>query len=114
VRSGDSLSRLARTWQSTVAGIRSASNLSGDLIRVGQTIVIPVRSGITKFQYTFLEKGDEGVVVRALQVALNMRPKYRTGYFGDITERRVNRLKTRHGWEPDGIAGVGVWRALGA
>jgi peptidoglycan hydrolase-like protein with peptidoglycan-binding domain len=114
VRPGDSLSRLARTWQSTVAGIRSASGLSGDLIRVGQTVVIPVRSGITKFQYTFLEKGDEGVVVRALQVALNMRPKYRTGFFGDITEQRVNRLKARHGWETDGIAGVGVWRALGA
>ena len=114
VRPGDSLSRLAKTWQSTVAGIRSASGLSGDLIRVGQTVVIPVRSGITKFQYTFLDKGDEGVAVRALQVALNMRPKYRTGFFGDITEQRVNRLKTRHGWEADGIAGVGVWRALGA
>ena len=114
VRPGDSLSRLAKTWQSTVAGIRSASGLSGDLIRVGQTIVIPVRSGITKFQYTFLDKGDEGVAVRALQVALNMRPKYRTGFFGDITEARVNRLKTRLGWEADGIAGVGVWRALGA
>jgi len=114
VRPGDSLSRLAKTWQSTVRGIKSASGLSGDLIRVGQTIVIPVRSGITKFQYTFLDKGDEGVAVRALQVALNMRPKYRTGFFGDITERRVNRLKARRGWEPDGIAGVGVWRALGA
>ena len=114
VRPGDSLSRLAKTWQSTVAGIKSASGLSTDLIRVGQTVVIPVRSGITKFQYTFLDKGDEGVVVKALQVALNMRPKYRTGFFGDITERRVNQLKIRHGWEPDGIAGVGVWRALGA
>ena len=114
VREGDTLGKLAKRWQSTVSGIRSATGLTGDLIRVGQTVVIPVRSGITKFQYTFLEKGDEGVVVRALQTALEMRPKYRTGFFGDITERRVNQLKTRHGWKADGIAGVGVWRALGA
>jgi hypothetical protein len=43
-----------------------------------------------------------------------MRPKYRTGFFGDITKRKVNKLKKRRGWKADGLAGPGVWRALGA
>jgi len=114
VRPGDTLGRLAKRWRSTVAAIRSASGPQSDVIQVGQTITIPVRSSITKFTYTALERGDTGVVVKALQTALRMRPKYRTGLFGPITEARVNRLKARRGWPQDGVAGVGVWRALGA
>jgi peptidoglycan hydrolase-like protein with peptidoglycan-binding domain len=43
-----------------------------------------------------------------------MKPKYRTGVFGDITKARVSALKRSRGWRPDGIAGPAVWRALGA
>lgn len=114
VRAGDTLGALARRWGSTVPAIQSASGLSADVIRVGQLIVVPVRSGITKFTWTTLDKGDRGVAVRALQGALRMRPAYRTGLFGPITERKVNRLKARRGWAADGVAGPGVWRALGA
>ena len=114
VRPGDSLSEIAATWRSSVAAIRSASGLDGDVIRVGQTLSVPVRSGITKFTWTTLRKGDRGVAVKALQTALRMRPKYRTGLFGDITRGRVDALKTRRGWDADGVAGPGVWRALGA
>ena len=114
VRPGDTLSGLAKRWRSTVAGIRSASGLDSDLIRAGQSITIPVRSGITKFTWTTVRKGDRGVAVKALQTALRMRPIYRTGLFGDITKGRVNALKARRGWETDGVAGPGVWRALGA
>ena len=114
VRKGDSLSRIAATWRSSVGAIKSASKLTGDTIRVGQVITVPVRSGITKFTWTTLRKGDKGVAVRALQTALRMKAKYRTGVFGIITKGRVNRLKAARGWPADGVAGPGVWRALGA
>jgi peptidoglycan hydrolase-like protein with peptidoglycan-binding domain len=114
VRAGDSLSAIAAKWGSTVAAIKSASQLRSDVIRVGQVITVPVRSGITKFTYTTLRKGSKGVAVTALQSALRMRPKYRTGVFGDITKARVSALKKSRGWRADGIAGPAVWRALGA
>ncbi len=114
VRAGDSLSAIAAKWGSTVAAIKSASKLRSDVIRVGQVITVPVRSGITKFTYTTLRKGSKGVAVTALQTALRMRPKYRTGVFGDITKRKVSALKTSRGWRANGIAGPAVWRALGA
>ena len=114
VRKGDSLSRIAATWRSSVGAIKSASRLTSDTIRVGQVVIVPVRSGITKFTWTWLDKGDQGVAVKALQTALRMKPKYRTGLFGDITKGEVNKLKAAHGWPVDGIAGPGVWRALGA
>ena len=34
-----------------------------------------------------------------------MKPKYRTGVFGDITKARVSALKKSRGWTADGIAG---------
>jgi LysM repeat protein len=114
VRKGDSLSAIAGRFRSSVAAIKSASRLSSDIIQVGQVVTVPVRSGITKFTWTTLRKGDKGVAVKALQTALRMKAKYRTGVFGDITKGRVNALKKSHGWPADGIAGPGVWRALGA
>lgn len=114
VRPGDSLSAIAKRWRSTVPAIRSASRLSSDVIRVGQVITVPCRSGITKFTWTTLRQGDRGVAVKALQTALRMKTKYRTGLFGPITKRKVNSLKASRGWTVDGVAGPGVWRALGA
>ena len=114
VRRGDSLSAIAKRWSSTVPAIKSASGLRSDLLRVGQVVTVPVRSGITKFTWTTLRKGDRGVAVKALQTALRMRPKYRTGLFADITVSRVNAVKAERGWPADGAAGPGVWRALGA
>jgi LysM repeat protein len=111
---GDSLSRIASRWRSTVDGIRSASSLKTDVLQVGQVLTVPVRSTLTKWTYTALRKGSEGAAVKALQTAMNMRPKYRTGVFGDITKGNVNRLKARHGWPTDGKVGIGVWRSLGA
>jgi peptidoglycan hydrolase-like protein with peptidoglycan-binding domain len=114
VREGDSLSAIAKRWRSTVPAIKSASGLRSDTIRVGQSITVPVRSGITKFTWTTLRKGDSGVVVKALQTALRMKKKFRTGYFGDITQRKVKKLQAARGWKATGKAGAGVWRALGA
>ena len=41
VKSGDSLSRIAARQGVTLSALRSANNLSGDLIRVGQKLIIP-------------------------------------------------------------------------
>jgi peptidoglycan hydrolase-like protein with peptidoglycan-binding domain len=114
VVAGDSLSRVATRWRSTVDAIRSASGLRTDVLQVGQRLTVPVRSSLTKYTYTKLRKGKTGPAVKALQTALNMRPKYRTGLFGDITKRNVNRFKERRGWPADGRVRKGVWRALGA
>lgn len=114
VRKGDSLSAIATRWGSTVGAIKSASRITSDTILVGQVVAVPVRSGITKFTWTTLRKGSKGVAVKALQTALRMKKKYRTGVFGDITTGRVYRLKSGRGWPRDGVAGPGVWRALGA
>jgi peptidoglycan hydrolase-like protein with peptidoglycan-binding domain len=114
VRRGDTLSGLATKWRSTVSAIVAASRLTSTTLRTGQVITIPVRSGITKFSYTTLRMGSSGVAVKALQSALEMRKKYRTGFFGPITKRKVNALKTAHHWRANGVAGRNVWRALGA
>ena len=41
VKSGDALSRIAANQGVTLSALRAANNLSGDLIRVGQKLVIP-------------------------------------------------------------------------
>ena len=114
VRAGDSLSRIAARWRSTVDAIRSASRLTSDTLRVGQVLVVPVRSGITKFTWTTLRPGAKGVAVTALQTALEMKRKNRTGFYGPITTRKVKALQQARGWRATGVAAAGVWRALGA
>ena len=42
VRSGESLALLANRYQISLAALRSANNLKGDVIKVGQTLTIPV------------------------------------------------------------------------
>ena len=45
VRGGDTLVRIAKKHGTTVKAIRSANNLSGDRINVGQKLKIPARTG---------------------------------------------------------------------
>lgn len=114
VRTGDSLTSIAARWHSTAAAITSVNKLTTDTIAVGRVLTVPVRSGLTRWTFTVLHKGSTGAAVKALQTALGMRLKHRTGMFGDITLRRVNAFKTSHGWVADGVVKRGVWRALGA
>ncbi|MGH8968775.1 MAG: peptidoglycan-binding protein [Actinomycetes bacterium] len=114
VRRGDSVSEIAARWRSTVPAIRSANRLRGDRINVGQVLIVPVRSSLTRYTYHRVRPGSRGTAVKVLQTTLHMRPKYRTGFFGPITKARVNAVKRRHHWRPDGVVGTRVWRALGA
>lgn len=41
VRSGESLALLAQRYQVSLASLRSANNLSNDVIKIGQTLNIP-------------------------------------------------------------------------
>ena len=43
VKPGDTLSHLALRFQTTIKGIQKANGLKGDLIRIGQTLIIPIR-----------------------------------------------------------------------
>ncbi|GAA5525581.1 membrane-bound lytic murein transglycosylase D [Microbulbifer aestuariivivens] len=45
ISSGDTLSTIARRYQTTVAAIREANKLRGNTIRAGQTLLIPSASG---------------------------------------------------------------------
>ncbi len=114
VRPGDTLGTIAKRWRSTVAAIRSASGLRSDVIQVGQRLSVPVRSGLTRYTWKKRSVGDRNRAVKVLQSSMGMRKKYRTGFFGPKTERKVDKLKARRGWSADGVAGPGVWRALGA
>jgi len=114
VRRGDTVSGIARYWRSTEGAIRSANHLRATApIRSGQVLAIPVRSWLTRYSHLTIRKGNHNRAVRALQTALRMPRQYRTGVFGDITVSAVNRFKARHGWVQNGVAGPGVWRALG-
>jgi len=50
--------------------------------------------------------------VRELQRRLGLPEKYRTGYFGDITDASVRSLQLQHGLKSDGIVGPKTWAAL--
>jgi hypothetical protein len=56
-----------------------------------------------------LRRGDTGPEVKALQRALRVTPD---GQFGPVTEAALNRVKARHGWPQDGIAGARVRELL--
>ena len=43
---GDTLSEIAERYNVSMSAIRSANNLSGDRVRIGQKLTIPVRAGI--------------------------------------------------------------------
>jgi peptidoglycan hydrolase-like protein with peptidoglycan-binding domain len=115
VRPGDTVSSIAHYWRSSETAVRAANHLRRTAtIRAGQVLTIPVRSWLTRYSHTTVRKGNHNRAVRALQTALRMPPRYRTGVFGDITATYVNRLRARHHWVQNGVAGPGVWRALGA
>lgn len=111
---GETLDGIAHYWRSSVSALRAANHLKSDTIHPGQVLSVPVKSWLTKFSYTSLRKGNQGAAVKALQTAMRMPTHFRTGLFGDITKGYVNKLKHNNGWEPNGVAGPGVWIKLGA
>jgi len=111
---GETLVGIAQYWRSSVTALRAANHLKTDTIHPGQVLSVPVKSWLTKFSHSTVQKGDRNTTVKALQIAMRMPTKYHTGLFGDITKGYVNTLKRRYGWAPDGVAGPGVWLKLGA
>jgi N-acetylmuramoyl-L-alanine amidase len=97
-----------------VSAIKTVNKLRSNTIRRGQVLVIPVRSSLTRYSWTTIRKGNHNKTVLALQKALRMPKKYRTGLYGSITRRYVKKFERAHHLRVDGIAGPEVWRALGA
>jgi peptidoglycan hydrolase-like protein with peptidoglycan-binding domain len=110
---GDTLADIADYWRSSVTALRAANHLRSDTIVPGQVLSVPVKSWLTKFSHRTVRKGNHNATVKALQTAMQMPSKMRTGLFGDLTKGYVNTLKRRNGWAPDGVAGPGVWQKLG-
>lgn len=67
----------------------------------------PQRAAVTS---VYLDRGDRGAEVRALQQALEISAD---GIFGPQTERSVRAFQQRNGLQVDGIAGPVTLRALG-
>ena len=55
VKKGDSLWKLANTYDTTVDAIKSANNLSSNTLQIGQTLIIPTTSKYTTYT---VKKGD--------------------------------------------------------
>ncbi|RPG87522.1 MAG: LysM peptidoglycan-binding domain-containing protein [Coraliomargarita sp. TMED73] len=68
VSKGDTLSRLARKYNTTVRAIQQTNGLQGDLIRIGQKLLIPASGGSTA-QTDLLRN------VRAINAGIPVRPK---------------------------------------
>jgi hypothetical protein len=59
-----------------------------------------------------LRRQSAGTVVYALQIALRMPDRLRTGFLGRRTAAVVSRFRTTHEMTPSGIVSPGVWDAL--
>lgn len=75
----------------------------------GQVKVSP----LAKYHNTVLKKGSRGTAVKALQGALRMPTRYRTGFFGAITDTNVRKFQRARGLRADGVVGPRTWKALG-
>jgi LysM repeat protein len=62
VKKGDALSRIAASQGVTLSELRSANNFRGDLIRVGQKLVIPNSSGSSR-SFSRLANRKQGLQV---------------------------------------------------
>ena len=114
VRAGQTLSRIAAYWRSSVSAIMTRNHKKSVNIHPGRVLIVPVRSSFTRYWHWKVWKGKDNAAVKALQTALHMPKRYHTGYFGDITKGYVNAFKNRYGWKPDGVVGRRMWIKLGA
>jgi len=69
-------------------------------------------SPLAKHYNTIVRKGSRGSAVSALQAALRMPSRYRTGYFGGITHGNVVRFQKAHRLRATGVVGRPTWKAL--
>ena len=64
VKSGDSLSKIAKSYGTTVSKIKSANNLTSDFLKIGQELLIPVEDTKVEEKETDEPAGINYVVVK--------------------------------------------------
>lgn len=75
VKSGDTLSRIAREHGITISALKTANNLSSDLINLGQSLKIPGKSGNSAPQ------ADENTVAASDDINKLLRPEENYGVY---------------------------------
>ncbi|MHB8874702.1 MAG: phage tail tip lysozyme [Myxococcaceae bacterium] len=114
VRSGDTLSRLAARYHTSVSALARTNHISNpNLIRVGQRLTVPDSfSPSATVPGQDLKRGMTGSAVRELQQGL-VRLGFMTqaqmntgpGVFGPRTESAVKAFQSRHGIQATGYYG---------
>jgi hypothetical protein len=128
VTRGETLTSIARRYGTTVSALTAANRLTGSVIRVGQRLTVPGSTSsstlpkvaapapkpLARFAGTTVRVGSRGEAVRALQTALNMPARYRTGNFQAITRQHVLAFQKAKRLPQTGVVDARTWRALGA
>lgn len=130
VQPGDTLFIIAQKFNTTVAAIVRANNITNpDLIYVGQILTIPTGTvpptpvppptpaPPPTVTCPLLRRGDRGTAVRRLQNLLASRgfnPGPIDGIFGSRTESAVRAAQSQSRLPVTGVADVRTWTALGA
>ncbi|WP_188208240.1 C40 family peptidase [Alkalibacillus aidingensis] len=115
VKSGDSLSVIAKQHNVTVDQLKNANNLASTTIFPGQKLVIPSANNEQTPQQPptkqtpnndTLQVGAENEQVRSLQSNLNTLGYFNqqsTGYFGSVTEQSVKSFQRDYGLSATGV-----------
>ncbi len=72
----------------------------------------PAASPLRKYKSSAFRVGSRGAGVRELQKALRLSARYRTGYFGTLTQTAVKRFQTRSHLRATGRMDRRTWDAL--
>ena len=110
VKSGDTLSRIANMFGTSVDAIAKYNNIADvNKISVGQVIKNPANATSSKEEYDMpaIKKGSRGKAVKIWQIIVGVNAD---GIFGQATETATKSFQKKVGIAQDGIVGKNSWR----
>lgn len=125
VVSGDTLTKIANKYKTTVVSLKSLNGLSSDVIRIGQVLRVKKAvvaaakpkvkaSALSKYKGQVLRVGSRGAAVKAVQAAVGVPVKDRDGVFGPQTRSYVLKFQKAKRVKQSGVVDAATWKALGA